>query len=261
MGVCAQDSKIDGVLHQLEQVHEFSGVTISPDGQFVTWLESPGDSSGSEIFLLRWKDGNAKPVRISAGNRTGAFEEHGVAWSADSTRLAFLSNAISSQEQIFVVPAAGGAAKQLTHVNGYVSDLRWSPDGKQLAFLYAENGGGGGPLEAEPAQTGVIEGQIHNQRIAVVNGDGGEVRQLSPANLNIYEYDWHPKEPKFAAIAARAPPITTGGLRNCTFWMQVPAKWRLIYRSSSGAADRGSTLVARWQAHRVHRRTHERRGL
>lgn len=200
----ARESKIDNVLQQLEQVHEFSGVTISPDGQFVTWTEAAKDSGGTELFLLRWKDAGAKPIRISAGDGAHAFEEHSVAWSPDSTHVAFLSNALSSQEQIFVIPVGGGRAKQITHLNGYLADMRWSPDGRELAFLYAENGGGGGPLEAEPAQTGVIGAQIHNQRIAVVNS-GGDVRQLSPADLNVYEYDWHPDGRHFAAIAAPGP--------------------------------------------------------
>ncbi|MBV8569516.1 MAG: S9 family peptidase [Acidobacteriaceae bacterium] len=201
----AQESKIDRVLQQLEAVHEFSAVTISPNGQWLTWAESPKDGRGTELFLMHWKEPGAKPVRISAGESTKTFEEHGVSWSPDSTRLAFFSNAASEQEQVFVMPVKGGRATQLTHVNGYVTDIRWSPDGRQLAFLYAEGGGGGGPLEAEPAQTGVIEGQIHNQRIAVVSSSGGELKQLSPANLNIYEYDWHPGGRLFAAIAAPGP--------------------------------------------------------
>ncbi|MBV8550962.1 MAG: S9 family peptidase [Acidobacteriaceae bacterium] len=203
--VSGQENKIDQVLQQLEQVHSFSGVGISPDGQWVSWVEPAREDGGTEIFLLRWKEAGAKPRRISAGDGKRTFEESGLAWSPDGTRVALFSNAESSQKQVFVLTVASGKARRLTEVNGYVTDIRWSPDGQRIAFLYAEGGGGGGPLEAEPARTGVIQGQIHNQRVAVVNAAGGEVRQLSPAQLNVYEYDWSPDGRRFAMIAAPGP--------------------------------------------------------
>ncbi len=198
-------NEVDAVLEQLEQVHQFSAVSISPDGQWVTWDQTGKNGTGTEIYLLQRNNAGAQPRRISAGDGTSEFEEHGMAWSPDSNRFAFFSDADSSQEQLFVSTTAGGKAQQLTHVDGYVTDARWSPDGRQVAFLYTEGGGGGGPLEAEAAQTGVIEGQIRNQRVAVVKAAGGEVRQVSPANLNIYEYDWSPGNQRFAVIAAPGP--------------------------------------------------------
>ena len=43
--------------------------------------------------------------------------------------------------------------KRLTNLTGFVTDPRWSPDGKTIAILFAENApGGGGPLEAEPGR-------------------------------------------------------------------------------------------------------------
>ena len=205
----AQPARIEQVLNQLEQVHSFSGVTISPDGKWVTWIQPESrESDGSEIFLLNWGDAAAKPMRVTAGGAE-ASREHGVAWSPDSSRIAFFSDANASQDQVYVFPVSGGNARALTNVKGHVTDIRWSPDGKEIAFLYAEQGGGGGPLEAEPAAVGVIGGSIHNQRLAIVSARGGngqsEVRQVSPADLNIYEYDWSSDGKRFAAIAAPGP--------------------------------------------------------
>ncbi len=193
-----QDSQIDRVLHQLEQVHSFSGISISPDGKWVAWTQPvPGEAQNTEIYLVNWNDSSAKPRRVSAGSS--------VAWSPDSAQLAFLSHPGSSQDQVFVVPAAGGNPRRLTNLKGYVTDIHWAPDGKRLAFLYAENGGGGGPLEAVPAQTGPIGSDIHNQRLTIVSAAGGDMRQVSPAALNIYEYDWSPDGNRFAALAAPGP--------------------------------------------------------
>ncbi len=203
----AQQSKIDEVLSQLEQVHSFEDVSISPDGKWVTWGQAGQDNRrNTELYKLDWKNSAAKPERVSAGDGRQAYRETGVAWSPDSSRIAFLSNANSTdQEEVYVVPATGGTAHRLTNLKGYVSDIRWSPDGKSVAFLDAENGGGGGPLEAVPAQTGAIGSDIHNQRLVIVGAEGGEMHRVSPAELNIYEYDWAPDGTRFAALAAPGP--------------------------------------------------------
>ncbi len=116
-----------------------------------------------------------------------------------------MSDAGISQPQVFVATVASGRCRRLTNANGYVADPRWSPDGKEIAFLYAEGGAVAGPLEAVPAQTGAIGSEIHNKRLTIVSAAGGEMRAVSPAKLNIYEYDWSPDGSRFAAVAAAGP--------------------------------------------------------
>ena len=174
----------------------------------MTWSQAAQDDPrNTEIYRLDWKTlGRAKPERVSAGDGKKSYREKGLAWSPDSAQIAFFSNAGSEdQEQVYVMPARGGSAHRVTDVKGYVTDIRWSPEGNRLAFLYAENGGGGGPLEAVPAQTGAIGSDIHNLRLVIVDVEGGEMRRVSPAELNIYEYDWSPDGKRFAALAAPGP--------------------------------------------------------
>lgn len=210
----AQLSKLDQTLEQLERVRSFSGIAISPDGNWVAWVRASPDRSGnSEIFLKSRVRLSAPAVRISAGDRTRAYEENGIAWSPDSTQFAFLSNAGANprqpdQQQVVIATASSGPSRpvrRLTSLKGYVTDIRWSPTGKQIAFLYAENGGGGGPLNAVPAQTGAIGSELHNQQISVIGNTGGEVHRVSSPDLNVYEYDWSPEADRFAAIAAPGP--------------------------------------------------------
>jgi Tol biopolymer transport system component len=199
-------SKIDEILSQLEKAQTFSGVSISPDGHWVTWTQAAASGSrDTEIFLLDRASGATDARRITAGDGHDAFEEKEVTWSPDSTEIAFLSNAGSGQQQVMVASAATGQVRRLSNLKGYVRSPHWSPDGKHIAFLYAENGGGGGPLEAVPAQTGAIASEVHNQRVAVIDVEGGALRQVSPPELNIYEYDWSPDGQRFAAIAAPGP--------------------------------------------------------
>jgi dipeptidyl aminopeptidase/acylaminoacyl peptidase len=188
------DPRIGGILNQLGSTRTFQQVEISPDGKRVAWVART--SEGGVIFV---KEGSAPPVRIGAGGS--------IAWSPDSQRIAFLADHDQKgQAQLFAVAAKGGRAKKLTDLKGYVTDPRWSPDGAKIAILYAENApSGGGPLEAEPVETGLIGGAIYNQRLTIVDANSGGAKQISPADLNVYEYDWSPDSHSFALTAAPGP--------------------------------------------------------
>ncbi len=236
-------SKIDGILKQLEKAQAFSGVSISPDGRWITWTQAAlSGSRDTEIYLLDRKTGAAAPRRITAGDGHSAFEEKDVTWSPDSTQIAFLSNAASSQRQVVVASAASGQVRRLTNLKGYVKSPRWSPDGKRIAFLCAENGGGGGPLEAVAAQTGSIAAEMHNQRVAVVDVEGGALRQVSPAELNIYEYDWSPDGKRFAAIAAPGPADDNWWIAQLYVLDGASGKMKPLYKSEPAC----QLAVPRW---------------
>jgi dipeptidyl aminopeptidase/acylaminoacyl peptidase len=51
-------------------------------------------------------------------------------------------------------------------------------------------------------ESGVIESHIYEQRLTVVDAKTGEVRQLTPADLYVYEYDWSRDGKNFALTAA-----------------------------------------------------------
>ena len=94
----------------------------------------------------------------------------------------------------------------MTNLVGHVADPRWAPDDGRIAILYAERtSGGGGPLEAEPVETGVIGGEIHNQRLTLIDARSGAARQVSPPELHVYEYNWSPDGKTFALTAAPGP--------------------------------------------------------
>ena len=204
------DPRIGAMLGKLASTRHFSEVAISPDGARVAWVEDlllNGKATGnSAIYVVARREG-AAPVRVSAGDGVAIFAENHVAWSPDSARLAFFSDRENKrQAQLYVAPAGGGRARKLTNLKGYLTDPQWSPDGTRIAILFAENApGGGGPLEAEPVETGVIEGEMHNQRLTVVDAATGAMKQLSPAEFHIYEYDWSPDGHRFALSAAHGP--------------------------------------------------------
>jgi dipeptidyl aminopeptidase/acylaminoacyl peptidase len=196
------DPRIGSILSELASARAFSDVAVSPDGKRLAWVEEVfenGHDSGKTDVFTGVVGGNAVRVRIGEGSS--------VAWALDSARIAFLSDREKSgQKQLYTAAAIGGHLKKLTGVTGFVTDPRWSPDGTKVAILFAENApGGGGPLEAEPAETGVIGGENFNQRLTIVDAASGTLKQVSPADLNIYEYDWSPDGKTFAVSAAPGP--------------------------------------------------------
>src|SRR6267378_6667164 len=160
---------------QLGKTVLYGDIALSPNGAHVAWVQSTAASTSKHTYV-RETSGNAAAILIKipiSGERT----DFDPAWSPDSQTLAFFSGAeAGAQRQLWSVKADGSDPKKLTNLNGYAARPRWSHDGKQIAFLYIAGAGGGGPLMAAPTTTGVVDTAIHNQRIAVLDLAGGQLR-------------------------------------------------------------------------------------
>jgi dipeptidyl aminopeptidase/acylaminoacyl peptidase len=201
-------SPVEDAIRAMFGVHEFQQAEISPDGKRVAWVETLAGKDGapspnSAIYVADIKN-PAAAHRITAGFGATAHAEHDVAWSPDSKRLVFLSDAqYPGQLQLYIASAAGGAARRLTQLKGFLQDPSWSPHGKTLAVLFTENATrAAGPLVAETPAEGVVSEEVHEQRLALVDEKTGKVRQISPSDLYVYEYDWSPDGKRFVAIGA-----------------------------------------------------------
>src|SRR6266571_4954721 len=181
----------------------YDDVALSPDGTHVAWVQSTAATTSKQTYI-RETSGSAPAAMVNIAT-TGERTDFDPAWSPDSKTLAFFSAAgEKDQRQLWTVNADGSDPKKVTHLKGYAARPRWSHDGKQIAFLYVEGAGGGGPLMAAPATTGVIDTAIHNQRIAVIP-PSSELHQVSPQDLHTYDYDWSPDDKTFVATAAPGP--------------------------------------------------------
>jgi dipeptidyl aminopeptidase/acylaminoacyl peptidase len=204
----AEKNSVNAVLNQLASVRRFRQTAISPDATHAAWVETLRGANGapsgySAIYVAPLSD-PAAAKRISAARDKTPHNEHDIAWSPDSRKLAFLSDAAGDrQSQLYVANVTTGSARQLTHFTGYLSAPRWSPDGKTLALLFIENAPrAAGPLVAMEPAVGVIEENFYEQRLTTVPAAGGEARQISPPDMYVYEYDWSPDGRTFAATAA-----------------------------------------------------------
>jgi len=178
----------------------FLQTAISPDGSQVAWVEVARD--GSAIYVQSLKPAG-KPRRISAAAAGKSADEDTIVWAPDSRHMTFLSDAESSnQAQLYVANVVDGSSRKLTSLTGSIASPAFAPDEKTIAFLFTENAPQSNPLMPMAAETGVIGNKVYEQRLALVDLASGKVRQISPADMYIYEYDWSPDGKNFAAIAA-----------------------------------------------------------
>src|SRR5881394_4454143 len=189
---------------QLGKTVLYGDLALSPDGAHLAWVQSTAATTSKQTYV-RETSANA-PAKLVKLPITGERTDFDLTWSPDSNTLAFFSSAGErDQRQLWTVKSDASDAKKITNLNGYAARPRWSHDGKQIAFFYIEGAGGGGPLMAAPTTTGVIDIAIHNQRIAVLDVATGQLRQVSPENLHIYDCDWSPDDKSFVATAAPGP--------------------------------------------------------
>jgi dipeptidyl aminopeptidase/acylaminoacyl peptidase len=199
---------LEAAIHAMFGVRTFGQAVISPDGKSVAWVESipgPGGapSPNSAIYVAALS-APEKATRVSGAAGGANHEEHDVAWSPDSKRLAFLSDAATpGQLQLFLSEANGSGAKQMTRLKGFLASPGWSPDGKSVAMLFTENAPrAAGPLQAETPDEGEVKVDAYEERLTIVDPATAKVRQISPADMYVYEFDWAPDSKQLAVTAA-----------------------------------------------------------
>jgi dipeptidyl aminopeptidase/acylaminoacyl peptidase len=201
-------SPLDAVMDTLFSAHTFQQTAISPDAKKIAWVENllgkNGVPDGNTAIYLADPESAAPPKRITAASGAAPRAEGSVSWSSDSKQIAFLSDALKpGQLQLYVANVAGGPPKKLTNAKGLLAAPSWSPDGQFIAVLFTENATrAAGPLVAETPETGEIKDAYFEQRLALADVATGELRQISPADMYVYEYDWSPDGTRFAVTAA-----------------------------------------------------------
>ena len=198
---------IGGVLDTLDRVRAFHETAISPDGRRVAWVEDVSIADDTTAIYVRvvGADPAKASFRVTAANDGRGHRVNGVAWSPDNHTVAFLSDAGTTppQQQLYVLDVDGSVpARRVTSVKGQLAQPLWSPDGKSIALLFvAGSTQSTGALVAYKPDAGVVGDVVEEQRIAIVDLDTREVREVSPANMFVYDYDWSPDGRSFAAEA------------------------------------------------------------
>ena len=107
----------------------------SPDGRRIAFLD---DKGGLEAQLCVIAVASGKVKRLTEREMFG-----GISWSPDGRTLAYFRfnegkkappHYTEWEGDVYVVPAAGGASRRITHSPEFEIGFAWTPDGKHLTF-------------------------------------------------------------------------------------------------------------------------------
>jgi dipeptidyl aminopeptidase/acylaminoacyl peptidase len=203
---------IGPLLDRLEAVRPFLGTAISPAGDVYAWVEEEGSRRETRI-VLETKGGTPRP--LTAGRDGKVHREGEIVFSPDGASVAFLSDALTpGQLEVYVAPVSSLAPKALTHVQGQLDHLAFSPDGKSLAVLFVKGSSQetGALVAYRPDSGPVGEEPEDEQRVAIIDAATGAFKEIGPEKVFVYDYDWTRDS---AGIVAE----TTEGSGTNNYWL------------------------------------------
>lgn len=145
-GLRAQDAPSSGVKPTVSELMKFKSLNaelLAPDAKSVMFMIQQADFKENRRPVNLWiADGMGGTRQLTSGTHV----DDNPRWSPDAHWLAFRSDRDRKPEsagrrQVWLVPAAGGDAVQLSHEQFEVGTLEWSPDGKRIAVTATQVAG------------------------------------------------------------------------------------------------------------------------
>jgi len=204
--VFAQADKSKLALDLFLEMESVSDPQLSPDGSQIIytrqWTDKLNDSRESSLWIMN-ADGAKNRFLIDGSSPQ---------WSPDGSRLAFLAKGKPQGTQLFVRwMDAEGAVTQITHVEKSPSDIRWSPEGKWLAFSMLVPEKDSWEVKLPPKPEGAkwtagpkIIDRLNYRRdrqgfleegfrhVFLVPADGGTPRQITSGDYDHSSPEWTP---------------------------------------------------------------------
>jgi len=214
---------------------------ISPDGKLIAYTVDTPVAAGKHRDAHIWiaamdNSGSPRPFAYSGS------AESSPSWSPDGMHLAFLSdraNPLAESDsspyhfalapgnerkdipvehdskggkdadkgmQLWWIALNGGEAEPLTNIPGGIRAFKWSPDGKEIAFIRTDVDT---PQERDRKEAkndeAVVDRDYHYDRLWIYDLALHQARLLTATDMNVDTADWSPEGSKIVARVSPTP--------------------------------------------------------
>jgi len=189
-----------------------------------------GSYPPSDLYLIGMR-GDA-PVQITGG----AWSDRMPAWSPDGSRLAFLSDRITSGHQLPYVMTLEAEPVLATRLTGSAEAVSWTDSGDRLVVLSADPGCYGLDWSARavrgadppPDPTVLRPGEAH-RRLFVIDLASGDAVEVGPAGMSVWEVEGDPDQVVIALLSE--DPSTAGWYRSVVARLDLADRTaKVLYR-------------------------------
>ena len=131
-----------------------TGAVWTPDGQSLLFPDTCVEGGSLGIVAFTLATGKKRCLASPNSNSVNFF---GPMASPDGQNVAFVRDTTARVSDLFTVPIAGGAPRQLTFEGRLLGQFVWTADGKSIVFTSDREGVGGRRLWKVPFNGGTIE--------------------------------------------------------------------------------------------------------
>lgn len=171
---------------------------ISPDGKWIAYTvetqRAATDDAGTAYLEIFAVSTAKQETRTLLGGKERAT---GITWRPDGSAVSFLAKREKQKEtQVWMIPASGGDAMQVTASPSSIISYKWSPDGKHVAYIAVEP-----PTEKEKKlkEAGYefvyFEENLKHRNIYIVDvdasGKAGTAARLTN-DINVWSFEFAP---------------------------------------------------------------------
>jgi dipeptidyl aminopeptidase/acylaminoacyl peptidase len=197
---------------------------ISPDGRRVVYEQTrtnwDANAFETDLWVADVATGERRLLTVAAKSSSDA------AWSPDGRWIAFLSDRVApmagspaGKRQLYVMPADGGEAQQVTKMESGVNGYAWSPDSLHLALAAEapepkamkdrkETFGDYHVIHADYAMVHLWLTELPQTDAAGVTAAPAEPKLLTPGEaFSVGEFSWSPDGGRIAFSAQRDPDL------------------------------------------------------